>query len=219
MAELASSVTCVANTGLVGKGSTTTVPGSKLLSKFQAADSSQVNNASHFKELGTLLLSQQGSSARFGTCNVMISSQTLRTQTRSLATQEILFKLSHGYNKGLWPVLHKDEPSANLVMPSDAADNGSRSQLAASLKDAVSHITSGRAASMLGTLLEMPYAQGRCFCQQQLQSCVQHHSVCNLSVHFFLFLLSHAAHTALVAAHVLSLHQGSLCLQTALRCW
>ena len=153
MAELAPTVECVANTGMTGKAASTTIPGSRLLHKFQANDPSQQDNASHFKELSSLLMHQQGASAKFGTCNVMISSQTLRTQSRSLATQEILFKLSHGYNKGLWPVLHKDEPSANLVMPSDAADNASRTQLVSSLNQAISYISSGRAASTLGQSL------------------------------------------------------------------
>lgn len=150
VAELGPSIECIATTGLSGKNARTIIPGNRLLAQFQPTDSAQLDNASHFKELGSLLMHGQGTSVKFGTCNVMVSSQTLRTQTRPQAVLEILYKLSHGYNKGIWPVLHKEEPSAKLVMPSDAADNASRSQLVSALKHAVSNITSGRAASILG---------------------------------------------------------------------
>lgn len=155
VAELAPSIECIATTGLSGKGSRTIVPGNRLLGKFQTPDPAEHDNSSHFTELGSMLMQGQGTSVKFGTCNVMVSSQTLRTQIRQQAVQEILFKLSHGYNKGLWPVLHKEDPSANLVMPSDAADNASRKQLVSTLKQAISNITSGRASNLLGTTLPL----------------------------------------------------------------
>lgn len=147
--DLAPSIECMSNTGIPGKNSRAPVPGSKLFSTFQASEA-QRGGASHFTELGGLLMhTQHGSSTVFGTCNVMVSSQTLRTQARPEATEEILFKLTNGYNKGLWPVLHLDEPSDHLVMPSDAADHASRKYLGGRLQQASSTINSGEGASLL----------------------------------------------------------------------
>ena len=141
----------IVNTGLTGKAARSVIPGSKLLSSFQPAADRQVNNAGYFEELGSQLLqgAQQGASATFGICPVLVSAQTLRTQARAAATQEIIYKLSSGYNKGLWPALHRDEPAANLVMPSDAADNASQRQLVTILRQAVATVNNGRGASLL----------------------------------------------------------------------
>ncbi len=149
----------MSNTGIPGKNSRAPVPGSKLFNTFQACGVSEQDGASHFTELGTQLMhAQHKSPSAFGTCNVMVSSQTLRTQARPVATEEILFKLSNGYNKGLWPVLHLDEPSEHLVMPSDAADHASRKYLLGCLQSASSTLNSGDGASLLpgnaSTILE-----------------------------------------------------------------
>ncbi len=148
--DLAPSIECMSNTGIPGKNSRAPVPGSKLFSAFQATEASEREGAKQFTELGALLMhAQHSQTSAFGTCDVMVSSQTLRTTARPAATEEVLYKLSSGYNKRLWPVLHVDEPSENLVMPSDAADHASRKYLVGCLQKASSAINSGNGASLL----------------------------------------------------------------------
>ncbi|KAL0026270.1 hypothetical protein WJX77_007445 [Trebouxia sp. C0004] len=148
--DLAPSIECMSNTGIPGKNSRAPVPGSKLFGAFQESGASEHEGARQFTQLGALLMhAQHSQSSAFGTCDVMVSSQTLRTKARPAATEEVLYKLSSGYNKRLWPVLHVDEPSENLVMPSDAADHASRKYLVGCLQKASSAFNSGDGASLL----------------------------------------------------------------------
>ena len=175
--DLAPSIECMSNTGIPGKNSRAPVPGSKLFSAFQATGASEREGARQFTELGALLMhAQHSQTSAFGTCDVMVSSQTLRTTARPAATEEVLYKLSSGYNKRLWPVLHVDEPSENLVMPSDAADHASRKYLVGCLQKASSAINSGDGASLL------PGKAGVCVVIQLHRLCILSTGPCDVTV-------------------------------------
>jgi len=175
--DLAPSIECMSNTGIPGKNSRAPVPGSKLFSAFQATGASEREGARQFTQLGALLMhAQHSQTSAFGTCDVMVSSQTLRTTARPAATEEVLYKLSSGYNKRLWPVLHVDEPSENLVMPSDAADHASRKYLVGCLQKASAAIDSGDGASLL------PGKAGVCVVGQLHRLCIQSTGSCDVTV-------------------------------------
>lgn len=150
IADLSRSVDCSADTPSAGKGASVTIPGGKLLGKFDANEATDLHNATHFGELGsTLLHAEPQKSYGIGTCNLMISAHTLKTPIRPEAEQEILFKLKSGFRQGLWPVLHLEDPVGHLEMPSKAAENASQAQLLDGLNIALSAVTSGRDSSLL----------------------------------------------------------------------